>query len=426
MSVHSGQEPDSGQARPPRRLQLDEATALGDRVLAWLCEQRGCGQASAVGALRRRHEVFDGIELLVATSAAGDVLSVLASAPGVATVAVAGRDRATLTTVDGARITVHTVPPARYVDALHQLTGSRAYVRALGAPGRTGAASEEDLYAGLGLPHVPPELRDGTAAVEAARAGTLPRLIEVADIRGDLHAHTTASDGEAGIEDMARAAQARGYGYLAITEHTPAVDVMVDEPIGVDPGRLRDHVAAIREVAARLAGEGFTLLAGAEVDILPDGSLDYPDDVLEALDWVVASPHVALRQRPAAVTARMVAAAAHPHVDVIGHPTGRYLIGRRPSAVAPEALVAACAEHGTFLEINANPERLDLSARNVRLAHEAGVPIVISTDAHALGHFANICFGVSVARRAWLSPADVVNTRSWADVQALRKPARRR
>ena len=176
----------------------------------------------------------------------------------------------------------------------------------------------------------------------------------------------------------------------------------------------------------RLRGEGFTLLAGTEVDILPDGSLDYPDDVLAELDWVVASPHVALRQSPARATARMVAAAAHPLVDVIGHPTGRHLIERRPSAADPAALVAACAEHGTFLEINANPERLDLSAANARLAREAGVRLVISTDAHAVATLANMQYGVLTARRAWATADDIVNTRTWSDVDAIRRPGRRR
>jgi DNA polymerase (family 10) len=419
--------PQSGQAPAPRRLQLDEATELADQLLSWLRGSPGGREASAVGTLRRRHEVFDRVELLAATEAPEDLLTTLASAPGIARVIRSTPGRATALTDDGARVTVYAVPPARYVQALHRLTGSAAHVRALGSTrGVRAVATEEELYAALGVPYVPPELREGTAGVEAARAGRLPELVELRDIRGDLHSHTTASDGVAGVEEMARAAQARGYAYLAITEHTPAVDVMVEEPIGLDVGRLREHVAEIREVAARLAREGFTLLAGAEVDILPDGSLDYPDDVLASLDWVNASPHIALRQRADRVTARMVVAASHPLVDVVTHPTGRYVTSRRPSAVAPEALVAACAEHGTFLEINANPERLDLSARNVRLARAAGVPIVISTDAHSLTDFDNIGYGVSVARRAWLSAADVVNTRPWNAVQELRKPGRRR
>jgi DNA polymerase (family 10) len=370
--------------------------------------------------------VLDGIELLAATEAPEDLLAALESAPGVARVVRRTPGRATALTDDGARVTFHAVPPAGYVTALHRLTGSPAHVRAMGpVRGVSAVATEQELYAALGVPYVPPELREGTAGVAAARAGGLPALVELDDIRGDLHSHTTASDGVACVEDMARAAQARGYLYLAITEHTPAVDVMVEEPIGLDPGRLREHVAEIRDVAARLSREGFTLLAGAEVDILPDGTLDYPDDVLESLDWVNASPHIALRQRADRVTSRMVAAASHPLVDVVAHPTGRYVTSRRPSAVAPEALVAACAEHGTFLEINANPERLDLSARNARLAREAGVPIVISTDAHSPADFGNVGYGVSVARRAWLSAADVVNTRPWDAVQELRKPGRR-
>jgi DNA polymerase (family 10) len=329
-------------------------------------------------------------------------------------------------TADGARVTLHAVVPSRYVAALQRLTGSPAHNRALAAGASRGPApaDEAELYERLGHPYLPPELREGAGELEAARAGDLTDLVTVGDIQGDLHSHTTASDGANSIEEMARAALARGYGYLAITEHTPNVNSL--EPgIGLDVARLREHVAAIREVAARLAPEGFTLLAGTEVDILRDGSLDYPDDVLAELEWVVASPHTELRQGAARATARMVAAASHPLVDVIGHPTGRHLHDRPAASTDMAAVIAACAEHGTFLELNSNPERLDLSARHARAAREAGVPLVISTDAHEVGTLANVQYGVTVARRAWVRRADVVNTRPWAQVQAMRKPLRR-
>ena len=428
MSVHNGRVQNSRQDHRGRRLLLDEATDLADRLLAWLTAQPGCTDGSAVGTLRRRHEWFDAIELLVAAEAPAAIVAAFAASDAVGTVVDRSTSRATVLTGDGARVTLHAVVPDRYVAALQRLTGSHAHNRALAAArARRGAAAatEAELYEGLGHPHLPPELREGMGELDASRAGEVAGLVTVDDIRGDLHSHTTASDGEDSIEEMARAAMARGYAYLAITEHSPNVNSL--EPgIGLDIGRLREHVAAIRAVAAQLAPEGFKLLAGTEVDILPDGSLDYPDDVLAELDWVVASPHTELRQSPARATAKMVAAASHPLVDVLGHPTGRHLIHRRPAAIDVDVLIAACAEHGTFLEINSNPERLDLSARNARAAREAGVPLVISTDAHRTGTLANIQYGVTVARRAWAKPADIVNTRPWAEVEAMPKRARRR
>ena len=382
MSVHNAEVGISRQELRGRRLLLDEAAALADRLLGWLRDQPGWIDGSAVGTLRRQHERFDAIELLVAAESPVAILAAFSSSPAVATVVRSSGARTTILTGDGARVTLHAVVPDRFADALQRLTG-------------------------------PDDLEGAPSA-----------LVTVEHIRGDLHSHTTASDGRNTIEEMARAAMARGYDYLAITEHTPAVNV-IEPGIGLDVGRLREHVAAIREVAGRLAHDGFTLLAGTEVDILADGSLDYPDDVLAELDWVVASPHVALRQSAARATARMVAAASHPLVDVIGHPTSRHLIERRPLAVDVAAMIAACAEHGTFLEINSNPERLDLSAENARAAREAGVGIVIDTDAHQVAALANIQYGVTVARRAWATPADIVNARPWIEVEAMRKRVRR-
>jgi DNA polymerase (family 10) len=423
MSVHNADVEISSQDARGRRLLLDEANHLATNLLDWLSAQPGFVDGSPVGTLRRQHERFDAIELLVAAESPGAIIAAFCSSPAVRSVVRSGDSRGTVITADGARVTLHAVIPARYAGALQRLTGSRAHNRALAAR-VAGTTTEAEVYERLGHPHLPPELREGAGELAAANCARLNGLVAVDDMRGDLHSHTTASDGQNSIEEMARAALARGYGYLAITEHTPAVNVL--EPgIGLDVGRLREHVAAIREVAARLAPEGFRLLAGSEVDILPDGSLDYPDDVLAELDWVVASPHVNLRQSAARMTARMVAAASHPLVDVIGHPTGRHLIERRPTAVDMAAMISACAEHGTFLEINSNPERLDLSPANVRAAREAGVPIVISTDAHKVATLANIRYGVTVARRAWALPADIVNTRPWAEVELMRKRARR-
>jgi DNA polymerase (family X) len=432
MSVHNYGMLAAGQDPYQRRVLLDEAVTVAASILAWLRDQPGCTAASEVGALRRRHERFDRIALLAAATTTATLIGDFCASPIVGRVLRRSATRVSVLTGDGVHVTVTVVAPVRFVAALQRLTGSAAHNRALPQraghrpPGHDRPATEDALYAALGYAPIPPELREGRGELEAAHRNALPALVDVSLIRGDLHTHTTASDGEASIDEMAHAALARGYQYLAITEHSPNVDQIVDRPIGLDVGRLREHVAAIRECAGTLAGAGLTLLAGAEVDILPDGSLDYPDEVLAQLDWVVASPHVALRQSAARATARMVAAASHPLVDVIGHPTGRHLLERAPSAADPHRLVAACAEHGTFLEINANPERLDLSARNARLALDAGVPLVISTDAHAVSTLGNMQFGVVTARRAWATAADIVNTRSWSQLQQLRKCDRRR
>jgi DNA polymerase (family 10) len=276
------------------------------------------------------------------------------------------------------------------------------------------------VYRFLGYQPIPPELRENAGELQAARAGALPRLVELADIRGDLHSHTTASDGKASISLMADAALARGYGYLAITEHSAGVGM----GIGLEVDELLAHVERIRAHAAALRPRGFTLLAGVEVDVMADGALYYPDDVLAKLDWVVASVHVAQRQDRERMTARLLAAVANPHVDVIGHPTGR-MLGRRSSYdVDLAAVVAACAEHGTFLEVNANPRRLDLAGGGVRLAVDAGVGIVISTDAHQTATLDYMRYGVATARRGWATATAVVNTLEWSDVQRRRKPGR--
>ena len=283
-------------------------------------------------------------------------------------------------------------------------------------------ATEEEVYERLGYDWIEPELRENRGELEAAAAGgaSLPALVTLADIRGDLHAHTVASDGHATIEEMARAAAARGYEYLAITDHSASHGFGDD----VSPAQLRRQIGKVRKADAAIGG--IRILAGTEVNILPDGSLDYDDALLAQLDWVVASVHTSFRMGSDAMTERMIAAIGHPGVDAIGHPTGR-MLGKRPGyAVDLEAVIAAAAQAGTMLEINANPNRRDLDDVHARAAAAAGVPIVIDSDAHRTETLAVMRFGVATARRAWLGPGEVANTRSWADLQALRKPGRRR
>ncbi len=290
------------------------------------------------------------------------------------------------------------------------------------ADGRTRTcASEEEVYELLGLAYIPPELREHRGELDAAMVdggSGLPRLIEERDIRGDLHSHTVASDGRNTIEEMALAARERGYEYLAITDHSATHGFGND----VSPEELRRQIDRVHEANARI--EGIELLAGSEVNILPDGSLDYDDELLGALDWVIASAHTAFAIGEQAMSERVIAAIEHPLVDAIGHPTGRLIERREPYAIDLDAIFAAAARTGTMLEINANPDRRDLSELHARAAVRAGVRLLIDSDAHRTGTLANMRWGIATARRAWLTKEDVANTRPWGELQKLRKQSR--
>ncbi len=274
-------------------------------------------------------------------------------------------------------------------------------------------ATEEAVYERLGYAYVEPELREGRGELKAAREGTLPDLLSLDDVRGDLHSHTTLSDGRNTLEEMAEAGRARGYAYMAITDHSASHG-------------FGDHVTAERlweridEIEAWNEGRrGFRLLAGSEVNIGLDGGLDYPDDLLEALDWVIASVHTSFAISEQEMTARVLAAIENPRVDCIGHLTGRLLGRREPYGIDVEAVVEAAARTGTMLEINGNPNRRDLSEHHARLAAEAGVTIVLNTDAHGVETLGNMAYAVATARRAWLTAGDVANTRGWRDFKKL-------
>jgi DNA polymerase (family 10) len=273
-------------------------------------------------------------------------------------------------------------------------------------------ASEEQVYELLGMSYIEPELRENRGELEAALSGALPDLIELGDLRGDLHSHTTASDGTASIEQMAVAARDAGYEYLAITDHSATMGFGSD----VSPERLREQIARIRSTRV----EGIQLLAGSEVNVLQDGSLDYEDGLLAELDWVVASVHSQFRMPAEQMTARIVRAIENPLVDAIGHPSGRKIEQRPGYHFDLERVIAAAAATGTMLEINSSPDRRDLNDVAARAAAAAGVPIVINCDAHRTRGFAVARYGIATARRAWLTAADVANTRPWEEVAALR------
>jgi DNA polymerase (family 10) len=281
---------------------------------------------------------------------------------------------------------------------------------------RIGGEDEQGVYAALGLAWIPPELREGRGELQAAAAGTVPRLVSLADLRGDLHMHTTETDGRDDIRTMAAAARENGLGYIAITDHTQSL-AMAN---GLDESRAMQHAARIRAIDAE--GIGIRLLAGVECDIRPDGTLDLDDECLAALDVVVASVHTAFNQEPAQMTDRLLRAIANPYVDVLGHPSGRRILKREPYAFDLEAVFDAAARAGVALEINSQVERLDLSDVHARFARGRGAHLVISSDAHSRHGLSALRWGTIVARRAWLTPDDVLNTRGF---DALRSSLRR-
>jgi DNA polymerase (family 10) len=346
---------------------------------------------------------------------------------------------ARLTTHSGLQVDLRIVAPEQFGNLLQHLTGSKRHNMALrdaavrrglhvseygvlddGSGKEHRCATEEEVYALLGLAYIEPELREDRGELEAAADGGagLPSLVRVEDLRGELHCHTVASDGRTTIEKMARAARQHGYEYLAITDHSATMGFGSD----VSPDELRAQIEVIRALDGQL--EGIRLLAGTEVNVFPDGSLDYEDDLLAALDWVIASVHTSFRMSEEEMTQRIVTAIEHPWVDCIGHLTGRKIERRRPYPVNMERVIEAAARTGTMLEINASPDRRDLNDLHARAAAQAGVAIVINTDAHWPANFGFARYGVATARRAWLTAEQVANTRSWEEFAPLRKRAR--
>jgi DNA polymerase (family 10) len=424
-----------------RAILLDRALDRAEDLVAALRADPGCRAAEIAGSLRRRRETIGDVDLVAAADDPVPVLERFAAHPGVQEVVALGDAKASVVLHDGLQVDLRVVDPGEWGSLLQHFTGSKEHNVALRERARAQGlslsehgfapldggdaepcATEVEVYARLGLAWIPPELREDRGEIEAAAAGALPVLVELADLQGDLHAHSDASDGKATPRVMADAAIARGLSYLAITDHSKAVGM----GIGLDADAAVANARRVRRAAKPLAERGFRLLAGIEVDILPGGELDLPDGVLAELDWVVASAHGARGQDRAALTASMIAAAEHPSVDVIAHPTGRLLDGREPYDLDVEALIAACARTGTLLEVNANPKRLDLRPEHVRAAIEAGARLSIASDAHRPEGIDVLRYGVDCARRGWAAAADVANARSWDDLQALRKPGRPR
>jgi DNA polymerase (family X) len=418
--------------RPNIRLLLSKALAVGDELVASLGDHPAALRVELAGSARRRVDAVKDLDIVAAASDPAALVEHFCSLQAVDLVHSSGTAGAKVLTHSGLPVDLRIVPEEVFGNLLQHFTGSGKHNEAL----RTAAvkrglhvseygiaddergdllacATEEEVYERLGMSWIPPELRENRGELAAAREGRLPQLIELDDIRGDLHMHTTLSDGHASIEEMATTARERGYGYVAITEHSATHgfgnDVQADALL-----RQAEHIAAL-EI------DGIEVLAGTETNILPDGSLDYADDVLEQLDWVIASLHTSFRLSEKEQTERMVAAMHHPLVDAIGHPTGRLIERREAYALDLDRVIAAAVETGTFLEINANPNRRDLNDVYARAAAEAGVTLVVDSDAHWPRTLVNMRYGIDTARRAWLTKDAVANTRPWADVDRLRK-----
>ncbi|MBU6462220.1 MAG: DNA polymerase/3'-5' exonuclease PolX [Bradyrhizobium sp.] len=384
------------------------------------------------GSYRRRRDTVGDLDVLMVArdgSAAGDKL---AKYENVANVLAHGPTRTTVVLRSGLQVDLRVVPKVSYGAALMYFTGSKAHNIALRGfandhdwklneyglfadERRIAGATEEEISRKLGLAMIPPEMREDRGEIALARTGQLPRLISLADIRGDLHVHSNWSDGTAPIAEMASAAKARGYAYMALTDHSQHVTIAH----GLDATRLARQIDEIDQLNEKLAG--FTVLKGAEVDILADGSLDLPDKILARLDLVVASVHYKFDLSRKAQTERIMSAMDNRHVSIIAHPTGR-LIGERDAYdVDMEAVIAAAHERGCHLELNADPDRLDLNDINVHAAKAGKVKVAISTDAHSTGGFANMRFGIDQARRGWLEADNVINTLPLARLQKLLK-----
>jgi DNA polymerase (family X) len=412
------------------RMRWAEADVIVQQLLGHfrLCD--AVRQIEAAGSYRRGKETIGDLDLLVDATDADAVMTHFALFPGISAVLARGETKMSVRLDTNLQVDLRVVPAQSFGAALQYFTGSKEHNVVLRGRAKdqglklnewgvfrvknaddegeyVAGRTESDVYAALGLPNIPPELREARREYELATAGLLPRLIEVGDLRGDLHMHTTATDGTASIREMVAAAQARGLSYIAITDHSQRVSMAR----GLTPERLREQWAEIDRLRPELPG--FSLLKGIECDILEAGGMDLPDEVLAEADWVIASLHYGQNQPAAKIMERLLGAIANPHVDIIAHPTGRLINRREPYAVDVSELIAAAAEHGKLLELNANPMRLDLDDVHCALAKERGVKIVISSDAHSPDGMDVLRYGVLQARRAGLTADDVLNTGPW-------------
>jgi DNA polymerase (family 10) len=409
----------------PRRALLGTALPKLLAVVSTLREHPAADLVSEAGSARRRRETVRDLDIIATAGEPSELIDYFTRLAWVANVEAKGDTKATVLSQDGLRFDLRVVPPEAYGNLLQHFTGSKHHNVALReravkeglsvseygiqdvASGNVFTTRDEaEVYERLGYAYIPPELRENSGELEAARRGELPVLVELADLRGDLHSHTTWSDGKASLDEMVTAARARGYEYLAVCDHAQRLrgDLLA---------RQHEAIGALQEAVAPLR-----ILRGLEVNIRADGSLDVDDEILAGLDWVMASVHSGFDRDP---TGRVLAAMENPHVDCIGHVTNRRINVRPPADVAIEKVVEKAVETGTFLEINSQPDRLDLRDVHARLAGEAGVKVVVSSDGHSTGALGYVEVGVAQARRAWLTKEQVLNTRPWTEIERLQK-----
>ena len=416
------------------RILYSSAEPVVSQILAYLKAMEGLEHVTVAGSFRRARETVGDIDILATASRPEEIVSAFTRMPLVQEVLASGPTKASVIVQDTVQVDLRIVEHRSFGTVLQYFTGSKEHnvklrqialsrgyslseysLTRLSDGQDLFFAQEEDVYSALGLAYIPPEMREDRGEIEAALRGRLPKLLEGKDIRGDLHVHSNWSDGRATIPEMAQAAAALGYEYIAICDHSPAVGIAG----GLSPERLEEKIRAIEAANEHL--QGITILSGAEVDIKSDGRLDYPDSLLSRCDVVVASIHMGGQQSERAITGRLIQAMENEHVDIIAHPTGRIIGQREPYDLDLPAVLEAAARTGTALEINSYPSRLDLGDVSARAARDAGARLAINSDAHDADQVQVLKYGINVARRAWLEKKDVINALSLKELLAALK-----
>ena len=420
----------SRHAQEERRHKLSDVEQIADAYVDYLKAIAGVNEVIVAGSYRRRKETVGDLDILVTCNKGSPVMRHFVEYDEVETVVSQGAIRSTVLLRSGLQVDLRVVDQASYGAALYYFTGSKAHniaVRTMAikkklkvneygvfkSNRRIAGRTEQEVFDAVGLRYIEPELRENRGEIEASKANRLPNLVSVADIRGDLHVHTNATDGRDSLEEMAEAAREVGYQYLAITDHSKRVVVAH----GIDEKGLRTQLDAIDRLNATL--QGFRVLKGVEVDILENGKLDLSDSVLEQLDLTVCAVHSGLSMSRTRQTERIIRAMDNPRFTILAHPTGRLIKERVAYDIDIERVMEAALERGCYLELNAAPNRLDLDDVHCRMAKDIGLKVAISTDAHTMNGLEHMRFGVDQGRRGWLEPADVLNTRPWSELQPL-------
>jgi DNA polymerase (family 10) len=412
-----------------KRMRISVAEEIADSLVEYLKKSRGVKEITIAGSYRRRKETVGDLDILATSEKVTDVMDRFVAYGDVGKVLSRGETRSSVLLRTGVHVDLRVVPDVSYGAAMHYFTGAKAHniaIRTLGVKKglkineygvfrgsrRIAGKTEEEIFSSVGLPFIPPEMRENQGEIDAAMHGQLPRLLTIKEIRGDLHVHTNVTDGRNTLEEMAAAAKERGYRYLAITEHSRHVTVAK----GLKPEGLAKRIQEIERFNAK---SDILILKGVEVDILEDGTLDLPNDILKELDLTVCAVHYKFNLSRERQTERIIRAMDNPYFAILAHPTGRLINERRPYEVDMERLILAAKERGCFMELNAHPLRLDLRDADCRMAKEIGVKVAISTDAHSTGDLELMRFGIGQARRGWLEAGDVLNTRNWNEMKKI-------